>query len=81
MRTTITLEDDVAQKTREAAAKLGRSLKQIVNEALRTWLELQKRPAEGKPFRTQPRPMGVKPGLSLDNVQELLSAAEGEEAR
>ena len=75
------LDDDVAEQTRLAAAASGRTFKEIVNEALRAWLDLQKRPARGKRYRTAPRALGLRPGMSLDNVQELIAAGEGEDAR
>jgi hypothetical protein len=31
-----------------------------------------------KPFVVTPRPMGLPPGLSYDNVEELIEALEGE---
>ena len=33
----------------------------------------------GTPYRTQPRALGLKPGLSYDNMASLISAAEGED--
>ncbi len=57
------------------------SFRQIVNEAIRTWLEQQRKPSRGKPYRTKPHAMGVKRGMNLDNIQELLAEVEGEDAR
>lgn len=81
MRTTLTLETDVAQRTRQLAARLGKPFKVIVNEALRLGLEQVERPMTRQPYRTEPREMGLNAGLSLDNIQELLAQVEGENFR
>jgi len=43
MRTTLTLDDDVAEKLRTVAHQTRRSFKQVVNDALRTGLERRAR--------------------------------------
>jgi hypothetical protein len=78
MRTTLTLDPDVAAKAKKGAAKLHRPFKQIVNTALRIGLEEMLKPPKAKPYRTKPRPLGLRIGLSYDNVGELLARAEGE---
>ena len=77
MRTTLTLEEDVAAKLRAEVRKSGRPLKQVVNEALREGLA--KRPAKEKvpPFKVKARRMGLRPGLSYDCIGELLEQIEG----
>ena len=78
MRTTLTLDPDVAAKARKGAAKLGKPFKEIINSALRRGLdEILKAPA-AKSYRTQPKPMGLRPGFNYDNIAELLAQAEGE---
>jgi hypothetical protein len=81
MRTTLQIEDDVLEKARELAAEKGVPFKTVVNEALRSGLELAEKPAEKKAYRTEARDMGLRRGLSLDNVQDLLMQVEGEEFR
>jgi hypothetical protein len=78
MRTTLTLDPDVAGKAKKGAAKLHRPFKQIINTALRIGLEEVLKPPKAKPYVTKPRPLGLRPGLSYDNVGELLARAEGE---
>jgi hypothetical protein len=82
MRTTLTLDDDVARMLEALMRRSNRGSKAVVNEVLRAGFlalaERQKRPAEG-PYRIQPVSLG-KPRLpSLDNVQEVLAAIEGDE--
>ena len=81
MRTTVTLDRDVADNAKAVMAKTGRPFKQVINDALRVGLEQMQRPPAAKPYRTRARRMGLRPGFSLDNIQELLAHAEGEDAR
>lgn len=79
MRTTLTLDPDVSAKARAVAARQRRPFKHIVNAALRVGLDALAQPAPAKPYRTKPRPMGLREGFSYDNIAELLSQAEGED--
>jgi hypothetical protein len=79
MRTTITIDDDIAvvierlRKTRQA------SLKSVINDALREGLrQLDSPRPHRKPFRTRAVDLG-KPRLpDVDNIAEVLAIAEGE---
>lgn len=79
MRTTLTLDADVASKARKGAAKLGKPFKEVINAALRVGLDALLQPPAAKPYRTKPRPMGLRQGFSYDNVSELIARAEGED--
>jgi hypothetical protein len=79
MRTTLTLDPDVAAKARKGAAKLNKPFKEIINEALRIGLEEVLRPKAARPYTTKPRPMGLRQGFSYDNISELIAAGEGED--
>lgn len=81
MRTTLTIDDDVLDRARAIAAHTGQPFRTVVNEALRAGLPQVERPREKPPYRTKAQPMGLRPGRNLDNVQELLAAIEGEDAR
>ena len=76
MRTTITLDDDVATLIEKETRRSGGSFKQIVNHYLRLGLTVAKHPPR-KPFVVTPRRMGLPQGLSYDNVAELLEIIEG----
>ena len=54
----------------------GASFKQAVNYYLRLGLAAAKRPTR-KPFVVTPRKLGLPPGLTYDNVEQLLDALEG----
>lgn len=78
MRTTLTLDDDVAAKLQAESRRTGRSFKEIVNEALRHGLAARRPGATRKPFRVATRDLGaLRPGLSLDSVANLLEEVEG----
>jgi hypothetical protein len=81
MRTTLVIDDDVLDKARELASKKKLPFRTIVNEALRNGLSLAEAPAKQRKYRTVPRPLGLKLGRNLDNIQELLSQVEGEGRR
>jgi hypothetical protein len=81
MRTTLTLDADVAAKARQGAARTGKPFKSLINAALRIGLDEVLKPAAAKPYRAKPLPLGLKPGFSYDNISELLAQAEGEDYR
>jgi hypothetical protein len=83
MRTTLTLEDDVAAALKRVMRRRRGTLKAVVNEALRQGLERLERPAEpaGTAYRVEPWNLGGSLVGSLDNVEEVLSRVEGEAHR
>ena len=82
MRTTLTLEDDVAELLRRLLKARKRSLKSIINEALRAGLREAGFPRKArKAVRTKAVDLGPPLIGSLDNVAEALAAAEGERFR
>lgn len=74
-RTTLTLDDDVATKLADAARRLRRPYRVVLNDTLRRGLERE--PAELEPFIVDASPMGLKPGLDLDDIEGLLDRVEG----
>ena len=72
MRTTLTLNPDIAAKAKRGAARLGVPFKEVINAALRIGLDEVLKPPAAKPYRTTPTPMGLRPGLSYDNVAVLM---------
>lgn len=78
MRTTLTIDDDVAAKLR-AAAK-DRPFKTVVNEVLRAGLTaMGKRGATRKRHVTRGFDLGPSLVGSLDNIEDVLSRVEGED--
>ncbi len=81
MRTTLTLDPDVAAKARLGAARLRKPFKDVINQALRIGLEEVLAPPSTIPYHTKPRPLGLREGLNYDDVAGLLAVSEGEEHR
>ncbi len=82
MRTTLTLDDDVAALLERVRAERGSGLKDVVNEALRLGLRgLTARPRRRTAYRTPTVSLGRCLVGSLDDVSEALALAEGEAFR
>ena len=79
MRTTLTIDDDVAVQLERLRRKKDVSLKDLINETLRRGLRDMNAPQKKrKPFRTKTSNMGV-PLINIDNVAEALAYLEGED--
>ncbi|MCX6590573.1 MAG: hypothetical protein NTZ56_03520 [Acidobacteria bacterium] len=74
MRTTITLDDDVAAKLKEEMAVSGRSFKETVNLHLRASLVEPPTKAR-KPFKV--RDIGLRLGLDFTSTSRFLEELEG----
>ena len=78
MRTTLTLDEDVAAKLRAESRRAGRPFREIVNGTLRRGLASRRVARQQQSFKITARDLGdLKPGLSLDNVAELVEHVEG----
>lgn len=75
-RTTLTLEDDVAERLAEESRRTGKPFKDVVNQAIRAGLDRPSR-SDLPPFKVKARPMGLRPGLDLDDIEGLLDQVEG----
>ena len=79
MRTTLTLDDDVAARLERHMKRRGQSLKAAVNDVLRAGLEtLDRPPARRSRFRTKGFNLGDSLVGSLDNIEEVLSRVESD---
>lgn len=83
MRTTLTLEPDVAAALREAQQRTGEQWKRLVNDVLRRGLrELERAPRPRREvYRTNPVDPGTPALLGVHSVYDLLAYAEGEDFR
>ena len=77
MRTTVTLDPDVAAKLKAVARERGISFKQVLNTAVRIGLGAERRGT--RVFKQYARPMGLRPGVSLDKALQLAGALEDDE--
>ena len=76
MRTTLSLDDDVAAQLEAWRAKENLTFKQAVNAALRRGFNERSHPKSRKPFRTKPIDMGRCRLANLDNVWAVLHDVE-----
>ena len=80
MRTTLTIDDDVAVQLERLRRGRDASFKDLINEALRRGLrDMSGPPKKRKPFRTEVHKAGPPLLASLDNVGEVLAIIEGED--
>ena len=80
MRTTLTLDDDLAALLRQQAATLGVSFKEMVNRALRAGLSREMAPRDILTPTTIPHSFGFRPGVDLDKLNQLADELEAEAA-
>jgi metal-responsive CopG/Arc/MetJ family transcriptional regulator len=81
MRTTLTLDADVAARIERIRRARGSSLRELINAALRRGLaELEKPKQRRQPFRTRSVSLGPRVA-NLDDVAGALALAEGDDYR
>ncbi len=79
MRTTLTLDDDLAHQLRERTRLSGTSFKQLVNDTLRAGLQAGQQPTKPLPhFRVTPRAGGFRSGVDLLRLNQLNDELESE---
>jgi hypothetical protein len=78
MRTTVTLEPDLAAKLRSVARERGVSFKEALNTALRRGLASGAAGSK-RPYRLAPRPLGLRPGVDLEHALRLAGELEDAE--
>jgi plasmid stability protein len=81
IRTTVTLDDDVAARVRRESLSRGASFRETLNDLLRTaLLGIDNKPRR-RALVIQSTHMGHEPGLKYDNVESLLEHGEGDRHR
>lgn len=79
MRTTLTLDDDLAGLLKQRAAELGIPFKEAVNRTIRAGLgEAAVRAHRGAKVKTVPHSFGFRPGIDLDKLGQLADELESE---
>jgi hypothetical protein len=82
MRTTLTIEEDVAAALERLRQQRGDSHKSLVNEALRLGLQrLEEERPRRTPFVQETLSVGGVRLENLDNIGEVLALVEGEDHR
>lgn len=79
VRTTLTIDDDIAATLERLRRSQRLSLKQLVNEALRRGLDdIGKRRKRREAVQTRAVKLGRMRVASIDNIAEALAIVEGE---
>jgi hypothetical protein len=77
MRTTLTLDPDVAARLKRLRRRRDARFKDIVNSALREGLRrMEEKPHRRRKSWTKPVPLGGSRIGSLDNIAEVLAVAQ-----
>jgi hypothetical protein len=76
MRTTVTLEPDVAARLRALASERKASFKATINAVLRAGLDAGRR--SGQRFEEKTTDLGVMPGIDLNKALQLAGQLEDE---
>ncbi|MGH9164540.1 MAG: antitoxin [Acidimicrobiales bacterium] len=77
MRTTVTIDPDLALKLKQVAHERGVPFNTALNQALRAGLAGAA--AQSVPYAMPSRPMGVRPGVDLDKALRLAGEIEDTE--
>lgn len=78
MRTTLTLDDDIAHSLKEQARLYNKPFKQVVNDTLRRGMS----PTVGEkraPYRVKPLSGGFAPGVDPEKLNQLNDELEVED--
>jgi predicted DNA-binding protein len=75
-RTTLTLEDDVFSRLQAEARRTGKTMKSVVNEAIRRGLDSPSN-AIAAASLPEARDLGLRPGFDLDDVEATIERLEG----
>lgn len=77
MRTTVTLDEDVAAALQQVARERGVSFKEALNSSVRSGLAQQ--PSASGAYEVPSRSMGLRPGIDLDKALRLAGDLEDDE--
>jgi ferredoxin len=74
-------EQDSGEAGRGGIRRFFRGYLESSNEALRAGLTAVEEPVRSRPYRTRSNKMGLREGMNLDNIQELIARVEEEDHR
>ena len=78
MRTTLTLDPDVARMLKEETHRQRKPFKQVVNDAIRRGLAPRTSEAALEPFRVRPHSTALQPGIDGGALNKLVDELEDE---
>ncbi len=80
MRTTLTLDPDLARQLKEISRRMDQSFKEVVNEAIRRGLRDQEKPQKSLPrFVVKAKACGFRAGIDLSKLNQLVDELEIED--
>jgi hypothetical protein len=79
MRTTLTIDDDLAGLLKRRARELGVPFKVAVNRTIRAGLGETAKARRGAAPKTIPHSFGFRPGIDLDKLGQLADELEAED--
>ena len=79
MRTTVTLDEDVARLLRDTMHRSRTSFKEALNAAIRAGLSRGRTPIKKVPFVIEARRLGLRPGLDPAGLNKLADDLEVDE--
>jgi hypothetical protein len=77
VRTTLTIDDDVASLLKKENRRAGEPFKQTVNRCLRIALTSSQRRPQPKPFKVTPIDLELPEDINQDKTSAILEALEG----
>lgn len=78
MRTTLTIDDDLAGLLKQRAREQGIPFKEAVNRTIRAGLGEARKARRGGAPKTVPHSFGFRPGVDLDKLGQLADELEAE---
>ena len=76
MRTTLTIDDDIAVRIEERRRRDGQSLRHVINRLLREGLRHDQRPPEARKYRTKTHKLHLRPGFDAARLNRLADEIE-----
>jgi len=77
MRTTLTLDDDLARRLKELAREGGQSFKEVTNEVIRRGLSAGEAQVDAmKPFVVEAKACGMKAGVDPHKLNQIYDDLE-----
>jgi len=81
VRTTLSIDDDIAVLLEQEVRSSGKPFKVVVNHLLGLGLIQARRSQSAHRFEVKPRPLGLPKGGNYDDIAAVLEELEGPEHR
>ena len=78
MRTTLTIDDDLADQIQKLRRRHGHSLKRVINSLLREGLQSRQSRPRATKYRTRTYQLGMRPGFDPVKLNRLIGELEDE---